>query len=682
VIQILEGKFKKKFFAGILVVLVVFGVLGGNLHSEGATKSWNPIANFLGVSQEEMDDRFLETQASDMASYYSNEPEVSISLSAFLLTEASNFLQWTISDKLYNDVFFSPQARMAISVAWKAVRDFVNMFYLLILIFLAITTILQINKFSDKKLFLKVLVSAILVNFSMAITVFVIDASNIVMDFFVTAINTTAQGKDIGAFFLKYSGYTGVFAQQPAFVLEKVGINIVEFIVQIIMAVMLMYTGIALLIRLIAYWVLIVLSPLAFFSLAIPGSNSFQEWKDKLLNYSFFGPMMLLFIWIAIVLMSGLNASKDLVQGVAQATNGHFVLFLTSYITVLYLLYYGHDKSKEYASKAGTTVTNILTKGGAAAVKAGKGAALATGVGAVGYTGYTIGKRKVKAQYTGAKALMHKMGIGEQAEKERQERDEAIAKTRWTGGDVQATKERHEMATIAKKEKEMKEGGFDMDNKDALVDLTKNGSKLEKKVAANKLAELNALGGSKLESAMGAAGGNKVLEDKILRKAKSKNRANHIKWAADHYDEDERATKIIKDNIKSLDARVIKGLNKQDRYKRALEEGLLSGLSPEEHVKIINEEVGNSAIEIAREVVKYHNKKVPSERLSSGQLEKMTMQTMNEDAQVMLRGIKTRSENNQQTTNSNPNIEVVSGGPGGDNSRERVVFGPDGKPIR
>jgi hypothetical protein len=212
------------------------------------------------------------------------------------------------------------------------------------------------------------------------------------------------------------------------------------------------------------------------------------------------------------------------------------------------------------------------------------------------------------------------------------------------------------MSEVAKKEKAMKEGGFYMYNRDALSELAKNGAEIEKKVAANRLAELNALYGNNLELAMKAAGGNKVLEDKILRQAKSKNRANYIKWAANHYGKDERANKIIDDNLTSLQSADIKNLSKEERYKKAFTEGILSNKSPEEHINIINEETGDRAVEIAKEVAKYHSNKPEKDRLTTKQLDTMILKAMSEGARTELRGIRTRPDNNQQGGQRNRNV--------------------------
>lgn len=76
----------------------------------------------------------------------------------------------------------------AVIAAWQLVRDFVNIWFILILLVIAITTILRVSSYQAKKLLPMLIIVALVVNFSMPITGFVIDISNIVAFQFLQAI--------------------------------------------------------------------------------------------------------------------------------------------------------------------------------------------------------------------------------------------------------------------------------------------------------------------------------------------------------------------------------------------------------------------------------------------------------------------------------------------------------------
>ncbi len=558
-------KFNRRFFAGLLVVLVFFGVFGEmstNAQSIFVDPSERNGGTFWEVAKNSFIHPFTVNDASDLPlagddGYGLGEGDDAVNsglldLSAWLVQKASDLVMWTVSSKLYNDVFFSEGARRALSFIWGVVRDFVNMFYLLVLIFLAITTILRVNKFSDKKLFFNVIVSAILVNFSLPITLVVIDFSNMVMDFFATAIMNTLSGQDIGTFFLDKTNYA--VADGVSSLLKIMGVSIVQFIIEVVMAVMLFFTAISLLVRLVAYWVLIILSPLAFFSIALPSSGSFQEWKDKLLNYSFYGPIMLFFIWVSLLLLVAL----DNVLAVSGQSDT-WLTFIVSYITVLYLLYYGHDKSKSMAAKAGDTVSKIMTKGGDYAVKAGKGAAMLTPLGWGAAAGMGA-KSWAGSQFTGMKARMNEGRwtrlATEEGRKEAKEETDLNAKIR------SASPERRQVLEMQRAEKNIsnwKESGRDIENLNFLHGMLNDNSVANREAAALQLTKLGKLGitndGRNIYSevkAIAAANNNNIL-DRATERAAGKE--NKVARYMHHYENfhsgnaTEESTNFVNDNI-------------------------------------------------------------------------------------------------------------------------------------
>ena len=71
-----------------------------------------------------------------------------------------------------------------IPMAWAVVRDLSNIFFILILLYIAIQTILGIGH-ETKKMIAKVVIIALLINFSMFFTKVVIDSSNIFPNFLI-----------------------------------------------------------------------------------------------------------------------------------------------------------------------------------------------------------------------------------------------------------------------------------------------------------------------------------------------------------------------------------------------------------------------------------------------------------------------------------------------------------------
>jgi len=205
-------------------------------------------------------------------------------------------------------------------------------------------------------------------------------------------------------------------------------------------------------------------------------------------------------------------------------------------------LYYGHDKSKEYASKAGTTVTNILTKGGAAAVKAGKGAAMMTPIGWGAAAGMGV-KSYAGSQLTGMKARMNEGKwtrlITEAGRKESQEENDFDAKIKYASVDK---KQSLEMQRVEKTLSKWKESGKDIENEDVLADKLRNGKGVEQQAAALQLSRLGKLKidgkgptGNRYTDAKNIVAGNKFLDKAIERGAGNKNKVAVYKHHLNNY---------------------------------------------------------------------------------------------------------------------------------------------------
>ena len=96
-------------------------------------------------------------------------------LPAFLLTISAQFFNAMISIGIDSSRTGSSSF---IPLAWAIVRDFSNIFFILVLLYVAIQTILGMGH-ETKKVVVNVVIMALLINFSMFFTKVVIDSSNI-----------------------------------------------------------------------------------------------------------------------------------------------------------------------------------------------------------------------------------------------------------------------------------------------------------------------------------------------------------------------------------------------------------------------------------------------------------------------------------------------------------------------
>ncbi len=93
-----------------------------------------------------------------------------------------------IQSEMYDDPF--------ISGAWTVVRDLSNIFFILILLYVAIKTVVGMGGHETKSMISSVIIMAILINFSLFFTRIVIDSSNILAQIFYNKLDVTFENKD------------------------------------------------------------------------------------------------------------------------------------------------------------------------------------------------------------------------------------------------------------------------------------------------------------------------------------------------------------------------------------------------------------------------------------------------------------------------------------------------------
>jgi hypothetical protein len=194
---------------------------------------------------------------------------------------------------------------MAIKNIWIMVRDVLNMFFILILLFSAFCTIFQVEKWNLKKVWLGILINALLVNFSFPIARLFIDISNVAMYYFVNHLfassgTTIVNGSSIMASFGSASQLSnlltpGDFAKQP--IMYELAIIIFTFI----FGITLLICAILFTIRIVVLAMLIMFSPIGFIGYIFPSTSSYADnWWKQLFSYSFFGPIMIFMMSLAI----------------------------------------------------------------------------------------------------------------------------------------------------------------------------------------------------------------------------------------------------------------------------------------------------------------------------------------------------------------------------------------------
>lgn len=283
-------------------------------------------------------------------------------------------------------------------VGWTVVRDLCNMFFVVILLVIAIATILRIESYNYKRFLPKLIIMAVLINFSKMIAGVIIDFFQILLTTFVDAFGGVLQGNIVHALGLQYLlninpdelpkpeegiDMWGVFFALVAVIIALV----VTFVVILVMTVILAF-------RIVMLWLLVVLSPLAYLLAAFPRGESYaKQWWDLFIKWVTVGPLIAFFLWLALYILS--DSAVSLVKATnpgGGATDFHALAssfgtgdFLQGFIIAIALLVAGMVLASQIGGAAGAFA--------AGAVGRLKRIGLAGTVGAAGVGLRAVGRR-------------------------------------------------------------------------------------------------------------------------------------------------------------------------------------------------------------------------------------------------------------------------------------------------
>lgn len=234
----------------------------------------------------------------------------------YLVITMVNILIWISG---YNDFANS----LAVVNGWVVVRDIANMFFIIILLIVAIATILGQEEYHYKKLLPKLVVMALLINFSRTIAGLMIDVAQVVMITFVNGYSAAAGGNFANALriteILKLNqGYFGQAINEY----QLAGAAIFGVIILLISNIVITVLVAVLAFRIIMLWLLIVLSPIAWLMGTFPqGQKYYVKWWDEFRDQVVVGPALAFFLWLSLATV-GSGKAFDQVSGGRSAPTG------------------------------------------------------------------------------------------------------------------------------------------------------------------------------------------------------------------------------------------------------------------------------------------------------------------------------------------------------------------------
>ncbi|KKW32096.1 MAG: hypothetical protein UY77_C0036G0001, partial [Candidatus Uhrbacteria bacterium GW2011_GWA2_53_10] len=296
----------------------------------------------------------------------------------------------------YNNFSSSP----VVSAGWAIVRDSMNLFFVIVLIVIAVGTIFGAHMFHWQQQVPKLLFMAVLINFSKTLCGIMIDASQVVMLTFVNAIKDIAGGN-----FLTLLGMNNMFSldkNHPGLSPVAIGqaqedvAGAFEFFANSVMVLLMIIFVFATMValtailafRIVMLWVLVTISPLAFFlrSVDFVHTSAYADWWKNFKCFLVIGPVITFFVWLALAVAGAgsIAATESFVQPGANTGGGSAGGFvgaifemghLTSFIIGMAMIFAGFKAAAEFCAGAtgGSFMTGALGKATAWGLKAPAG---------------------------------------------------------------------------------------------------------------------------------------------------------------------------------------------------------------------------------------------------------------------------------------------------------------------
>lgn len=361
-------------------------------------------------------------------------------LAGLILFLAGTLFNWVVLRTVFQfgDYFGTSEGML---VAWGVMRDIANIGLLFAFVLIGIMLILNVDRYggsaaSAKKAIPRLIIFAVLLNFSLFASQAVIDVANAFGSSFTTLAQencseqvTTQQGggqsledcatnNGISGRIMQAAGLTGIWDDGRRDInsaLNNTGDRPYSYAVSLIMlsifvlvsALVLLAGAIMLIIRVVVLSFLMVTSPIGFAGMVIPGLGKMAgQWWSALLNQAFFAPVYLLLIFLSIKLTENLmNGEASLANAVianaGDAVSGNVQVVMVFLIVIGFML--------------GSLI--LANKMGAVGAKFAISSASALTVGSAGFVGRRtlgVGSRRLM-QTSAVQNWVRKDGVGSRA---------------------------------------------------------------------------------------------------------------------------------------------------------------------------------------------------------------------------------------------------------------------------
>ena len=288
---------------------------------------------------------------------------VILHIGGYFVRIAIEILNFVLSDQFFR-YSLTGLDNPIVNVGWTLVRDLINITFVVILIVIGLATALRYKDYQAKKALPRLIIVALLINFSYIIVGLFVDLTNIVTNFFLTKVDGL---NNVGAMVTSQSALIGETLKRGSII-----IGLIPAIIQVLLIVFFdILAGITILlfaglfaIRMIIFMILVILSPAAFAAAILPGTQTyFNQWRQTLTQWGVLGIFAAFFLYLGNHM---LIEAPTMIFAAPQTTDyavSQFVVLLLPYGISIIFLWLGLFMGFAGAPAAANTVIGFAQKG-------------------------------------------------------------------------------------------------------------------------------------------------------------------------------------------------------------------------------------------------------------------------------------------------------------------------------
>jgi len=285
-------------------------------------------------------------------------------IASFLLWLSATLLNVVISPGFIT-ISYTNLDNPVIQAGLENTKPLANIIIIVFFVFISLAIALDLAGYTAKKTFVRLVVIALLVNFTTVLCGLIVDAGNIITFHFLKSCQTGID--DIASWdglwdFVK-EGFAKIFDSGEEKI-EFIAYAAVSITANFILAfVFFVYAGVFLT-RYVMIWCLVILSPLAFVSYALPLTKKYWDlWFKNFIQWVFIGVPAAFFLWLAVSTQQSLHSILQ-VQINANADRVGVINTILSYFVVVVFLVIGLSLSSKTSALGGQIAINLTKKAG------------------------------------------------------------------------------------------------------------------------------------------------------------------------------------------------------------------------------------------------------------------------------------------------------------------------------